>query len=560
MIRLKELSNAPKLGQLTDWYGEDQTDMTRWIDCCRVFQIDPSETGMDERVYVAGLKHPLFQYQAFAVYWQMITSRTCGGGFMADSPGLGKTLTFLSLLVVERQLCRLWREVNRSRETKDGRHLPLKGQLANDVCPTLEDRPGWIACPCAFSSPTSQMPAREGVRIAIVPASLISNWRAEWKKHIDPNSNVTMKLLIAHKGSVAACKEINEMADNHYNRTSLTYRTGEENVLVLTTAQGYDAWNHKFEEQHGYGIACADEAHEDYKIDKGRAGVLGRLPGRPFCWAYSGTLLDKTPRCLEGLLWAIEKNSMKIDEESERTGWAQKRELYHCSREIFDSRCKNFESYQKSGTTDPNLIFSLHMHLMNICSLLMIRRTPDSKWFGHPLIARNSNLHRDVFLMHNGKFDEEIKVLDHEIKADYEDRLQRVQAIWDEADKKDRPARRPTTLGLCNAIHTQYKLRILATCPWLIKLTTGKNALTLKTDELKKWRGIRERSSPYAKNLANIFENSPKLMWLRECILNLAHQGDAEGNEQKMVIISNFNCIAHIVKLVSWSFLRTLRL
>ena len=569
--------------------GGDDSDMKRWLDCCRFFQIDPSETGMKERVRIVGIKQPLFQYQAFSVYWQIINSRKFGGGFVADMPGLGKTLVFLSLLIVERQLCLLWGEVNDSRRTKDGKHLPIAGQVATDVCPSQKERPGWIACPCAFSNPTSQIPPQPGVRIVIVPASLLSNWRAEWSKNIDiARKDLDMSILLAHEGSVAGHGDMAQMADLPANITMLrankvqkapdSAKANQERFLVLTTAQSYDAWVERFKyggtRSHvmvlepsllknkyiwttGYkyniqfGIACVDESHEEYNIEKGGAGVLARLPGNPICWGYSGTPLDKSPRCLEGVLWALEQQAKKIDIESLASGWTQNNEMRNFRREVFDKICKEFESCNKLGSPSPSTLDSLKKQLLPFLTTFMIRRTPEHRWFGHPLVALNKHLHRDVFLLHNNKYDEKIKALIPEIEADAADRLQKIQTIWDNAPEAQRPIERPRALGVNNTIHTQYKLRILATCPALIMLTTGANAMTLKTDELKKWRGSNEKNSPYAKNLSEIFENSPKLMWLRECILDLEKHLGVDGLEQKMVIVTNFNCIALIVKLVT---------
>lgn len=105
-----------------------------------MFKINPSNTSIDNKVAIFGLKQPhtLNQYQAFAVWWQMKRSRICGGGFVADDPGLGKTFTFLAYIVVERQLICLWHEVDISRAKKDGEHLQLDEQHDNDICPSEE--------------------------------------------------------------------------------------------------------------------------------------------------------------------------------------------------------------------------------------------------------------------------------------------------------------------------------------------------------------------------------------------------------------------------------------
>lgn len=586
--RLREIQNYKGLSQLTE-PGGDESDMKRWLDCCRLFRIDPSETGMKERVRVMGIKQPLFQYQAFCVYWQMINSRRFGGGFVADMPGLGKTLTFLALIVVERQLCILWDEVNRSRHAKDGKHLALTGQLVDDVCPSQEERPGWISCPCVFSNPTSQMPSQPGVRIAFVPSSLMSNWRAEWKINIDSEQHdLDMRLLLAHDGSVGDRADSNQMADlaanisalraNKVNNLPDTAKPGQERFLVLTTAQSYDAWIERF--KYGgtrsrvmvpevnvlrtkivwtagfkyniqFGIACADESHEEYNIEKGRSGILARLPGHPMCWGYSGTPLETTLRSLEGVLWALEKQAKKTDIESLASGWSQSREMKEFRREVFDKLCRDFDSASKTSVTDPETLSSLETRLLPFLTTFMIRRTPEIHWFRHPLLALNLNLHRDVFLKHDKKYDQDIKTLAPEIAADAAGRLKKLQDTWDKTPSLRRSLERPSVLGFNNNIHSQYKLRILATCPALITLTTGENALTLKTDELKKWRGNNEKHSPYAKNLTEIFENSPKLMWLRECILRIDQHRGWDRAEQKMIIITNFNCIAFIIKLVS---------
>lgn len=117
-----------------------------------MFKINPNNTSIDNKVAVLGLKQPntLNQYQAFAVWWQMKRSRYCGGGFVADDPGLGKTVTFLAYIVVERQLTCLWHEVNISRAKKDGKHLLPDQQHDNDACPSEERLSLWI-CKHALS-------------------------------------------------------------------------------------------------------------------------------------------------------------------------------------------------------------------------------------------------------------------------------------------------------------------------------------------------------------------------------------------------------------------------
>ena len=83
----------PELTQMYDDGDDSDPDgNSPWKSYCELFQIDPTETDIDERVVITGLKTPIYQYQAFGVYWQMRKSRTIGGGFVADEMGLGKTI------------------------------------------------------------------------------------------------------------------------------------------------------------------------------------------------------------------------------------------------------------------------------------------------------------------------------------------------------------------------------------------------------------------------------------------------------------------------------------
>jgi hypothetical protein len=83
-LRLQAMQDLPELSQ----FGND---LSKWNECCATFGIDPRKTALDETVFVAGLRTKIYQYQAFGVYWQLMTSRNLGGGFVGDSMGLGKT-------------------------------------------------------------------------------------------------------------------------------------------------------------------------------------------------------------------------------------------------------------------------------------------------------------------------------------------------------------------------------------------------------------------------------------------------------------------------------------
>src|ERR1700712_5526955 len=92
-----------------------------------------------------------------------------------------------------------------------------------------------------------------------------------------------------------------------------------------------------------FGIAMIDESHEEYFKNKGRAGILTKLPRqnntvRPFLWGYSGTPFSQTPRGIEGVLWAIEKHSSACGDK-----WGDHPILNHYENNKLEKICKDFD-------------------------------------------------------------------------------------------------------------------------------------------------------------------------------------------------------------------------
>lgn len=220
---------------------------------------------VEQRMRIAGLKTPIYQYQVFGVYWQMITSRGIGGGFLADDMGLGKTLSYLAYIVVERQLAVLHRNVVKSRETKDGKHL-LAGQ--DGQCPTTP-ADGWIICPCSASSPTSKLALQPGLRMACVPAAVVKQWWNQWKVHVDTaDQTLGMKIAIDHPGvfkdnaltsvdllsSAAAAQTKNRMEPKKAPKGSKSDDEPKENndcILLLTTQEDFPKLVKEFSKVEG---------------------------------------------------------------------------------------------------------------------------------------------------------------------------------------------------------------------------------------------------------------------------------------------------------------------
>ncbi|KAG4442008.1 hypothetical protein IFR05_002476 [Cadophora sp. M221] len=604
--QFQKMQNLPELTQMHSYVDNPgRVFGGPWEACCELFQINPTKTSVDERVRIAGLKTPLYQYQAFGVYWQMKNFRTIGGGFVADEMGLGKTLSFLAYIVVERQLAFLWEQVEKSRnqsDPEDRTHLQPGKAGPNAVCPSQGSwGPGWIACPCA-SPITSALSAKPGVRLAIVPPSLVPTWVEEWDKHVDiTERSLQMSLVIAHDRSNTMTVDgkmdvrdgrhstiVRRVQANRINFRQSARNThghfypdqaqvAQERILVVTTRDHYNkTWAKKFEystqvmpeDKNGvedlykgktpgvvYGIAMIDECHEDWQKNKGSSGLVTGLPksGRPFVWGYSGTPLTTTPRSIEGILWAVESLWPKRDRtDKTMTGLEQeqKSDLWRYCWKTLNNICREFENEVKNGTGNQIIFQDFYLRFKPFLTMLMIRRTTDGAWFGQPLIKLKPHVHQDVTIAHNPEFDQKLDQFNWLVDSEIEDKLGALRYEW-KSGNPTTTEKMPVKFSFNSEARFRYRQRIFATFPYLSVLgaTHHPDHLDLTAQELKKFRGVDEKRNPYYKHLKLITEKSPKIMWLYNFIAELDKITDVDGEEQKIVILSDFNQVAFIIKL-----------
>ncbi|KUJ23454.1 uncharacterized protein LY89DRAFT_182803 [Mollisia scopiformis] len=522
----------------------------------------------------------------------MLNSRSLGGGFVADDMGLGKTLSFLAYIIVERQLSILWREVRKSRDLKDGKHL-VEGQTnAHATCPQA-GQPGWIVCPCAPSSPTTSMNPQPGLRMACVPPALVSSWWGQWKTHVDTTHPLLgMRIVVDHPAAFndkSTIEDLNTQSTKVVNQDRMKAdvfrkdrnggkgydhpRDHQAGWLLLTTKENYGKFAKRFEskgqvldpENPGewksgirvalvFGIAMIDESHEEFFKNKGRAQILANLPTRncsvtPFIWGYSGTPIAQTPRGLEGVLWAIEKHSWvdwATDPKFQRFEWKQ-----------LDAICKRFDAQIKSSTRDDAAVAQIIADFEPFMVNFIIRRTSSTDWFGHTLMKLKPHVHQDVWLKGNEKATNDTAAFEALFDSNRKVMLERLQANWDNFPEKRLSDIRPTLLWFNTMVRETWRSRLLATFPGLCKLAHSQNEadrLTLTEDEVIGFfrsPDQKERATPYGRHLKNIVETSPKCLWLYEFITQLNTQQDWDNQVEKLVILTAFPQAAFILKLVS---------
>ncbi|KAL2069359.1 hypothetical protein VTL71DRAFT_15697 [Oculimacula yallundae] len=580
VAKLQELMKLKELDQMAE-PGDVPGSTPRWNECCAMFRCDPNSTEIENRIRIAGLRTPIYQYQALGVYWQMITARQLGGGFLADDMGLGKTLSFLAYFVVERQLAVLQRIVAKSRLADDGKHL-LENQ--DGICPN-PPAVGWIACPCSSSSPTSKMVLQPGLRMACVPANVVRQWWKQWTLHVDTTeSTLGLRLVVDHpavfKDQTLTMVEMNLSAEAAQSKSRLEPRKAtrdrkendepkesNDSILLLTTQEGFPKLMKDFSQTPGwthdpkdanvwiknprqnrcsliFGIAMIDECHENYFKNSGRAKILTDLPRfnsnvRPFLFGYSGTPVSQTPRGIEGVLWAIEKHADVVDES--------------LSWKTLDEICKAFDEQLKGDFLNTLAVDQVLSQFKDYLTEFMIRRTADTLWFGHNLVELKPHIHTDITLNSEESVAEDVRYFEKQFDNEREFLLTTLQNTWDEtAPELRRSNIRPTKLAFNVRARTLWRSRILATFPHLLKLASPdlENPLDLTVAETQVFLAAKPADpNPYKRNLKAIVEASPKCLWLYDLIHKLKAERDIEGNEHKLVIITSFPQVVYILSL-----------
>lgn len=289
-----------------------------------------------------------------------------------------------------------------------------------------------------------------------------------------------------------------------------------------------------------FGIAMIDESHEDSTKNHGRGKVLAELPTtnsavKPFVWGYSGTPFSQNPRGIEGVLWAIEKHQGAL----------------LCKK--LDGICKAYSQQVKSENRDDAAVAKILGEYTLFLEKFMIRRTAETKWFGHPLMELKPHIHTDVELEPNERFSKNIASFETQFQYEKDKLLEDFQTRWEEYPELRRSDVKPTKLGFNVMARKMWRSRMLATVPYLLYRTTAeKDRLNLTDEELKDYRLPKaEEGSPYRKYLKSTVENSPKCLWLYDFIIRLNEQRDVAGNEHKLVIMTAFPQVALVLKLVS---------
>lgn len=451
------------------------------------------------------------------------------------------------------------------------------------------------------------MAPKPGIRIVFAPESLVNHWKEEFEKFVitnnydqnAPGGGLDMKLAVAAglvpissegniidaknsaiQGSLKSDRSLKPNSRKIWNEDKP--KPGHDRWLVVTTAQYYKTWVKSFEYRSGedvlggskrpgivFGIAMIDECHQESQKGKAKSSILADLPkvGTPYVWGYSGTPFSSTPRPLEGVLWAIERHrpanitGWNLDNLDSQLDKYESIKLYNFT--AFESLCHAFEQVHNDNQLDErdfiNAADNIFTELEKFLQFFMLRRTAEMSWFSGPLLALKPHFHSDIWLEYQNNYPAQTAELINVVEQEKKQKLEYLKARW----KADRPEYRtkhkePVQLSHNTTFRVAWRLRIISTFPYLVNLAmvNHKNHLNLTAKEVAELSALKERTSPYFTHLKQIVESSPKAMWLHDFIMREIigapgkEQRDYNGRERKLVIITNFNPVALILKFV----------
>ncbi len=485
-------------------------------------------------------------------------SSTIIGGFLSDKMGYGKSAEMLMHIVLNRLLDVAWTEVRISRLNNDGRHNP-RSAAPGSACPSADATTGrskWcFPCPCTGGITAFMKPPPGPVLIAS-PATLVSNWKSEWEKHIDSDNKVLgMRLLINQsmtRGEATTLQQTMPNAEEFQKRSHeallrpsrnkkgyLVGKANTQNIVVLLSKQSIG--NRLIPHDSGlsstiWSIIAIDEFHDS----KNATTVVMRWLFDQSCDTsirfISATPWDKSPKDIQPALQIIQRQwhtleKGKIIEDHDEVHNLSDEEKA-CRASHLDKASTMFQAIVKraeKGEFDP-AIWPLDksnqenvVNIMQTClSPCMIRRTETTIWGDKPAVPMPLHEHRDIYAeFEDTDEDKRIQRLLTDFSAQAErNALAIAQQNWDKRRQRgDKDiGLKPTSLTSSTWLSHMRVARLYACFPYLIEC--GLDDKDLRAEGVSKYYGVsddEEKASWVYKHLDDI-DKSPKLRAVRNLI------------------------------------------
>lgn len=562
LLRFEEFRNELVLTQIAS---------VNWTDFTSFFKREPDELKAQDATHILpGLHVGLKPHQLFAVYWMLVKGiEENGGGFIADEQGLGKTLTAIATMVVQRLISMAQQEVVIDRENgDDSRHLSLEqSQLPDAVCPS---DPFPFPCPCLKKNKTSSLHIKRGPVLIVAPAKLVPNWVGEFEKFIDATATfghsdrpIDMTLLVAHNDTKADhCPRLGSSWQSVLNANPdpddaslFTYSNYEVNrVLILTTLQSYKAnvedilhvnvtpprpargkgsRSHQipqYEDRVHWSNVVYDEAHEVKSMSSQSMQLMLGLKGNPYAWFMTGTPFEVSALDLQSFFSVVGRDVQNPKRPS-------KQQLVDLDRAFRENA---------RSSSDPRTLAALGKALEKFRVALgqfMIRRLVSTRWFNQAIVKLPPHYREDIPTTIPSGYETFFARLETRQDIDIRNRMSR-------GGKQTLDTKKLASNFVFRSSYA-HQLRMSATCPHLAQLCV-EHKLQLTMDEYRSHGWIQKpQQSPYYQNISDIVRSSAKFSKLKEIIVQKMQSRKA-GRMEKIVILSAFPvaviCVEHVSK------------
>ncbi|KAF7128803.1 hypothetical protein CNMCM5793_003712 [Aspergillus hiratsukae] len=458
----------------------------------RFFKYEDIE-AVPNMITIPGLRKPVYAYEAFAVW----------GGFLADEMGLGKTVTLITLCIVGRWIQIMVAEVERSRKTGDGKHLPE--DTKSSECPSASAFP--CCCICVPNSPTRELTSRwRGGNLIIVPKKLIRNWIKEWHNYVDlANERLAMQLILGHQ-------------------------TPNTNVPTMTIYIS----SLQYQEARIFAQALAQEEaaniYDQMQLNESAHDAIQRYNNHQYTLPpdIERFVVLTTPGSFDGRV--KEPMTVRAPVPKPRKGhetWEKSDTYRHCQSSELKKLGMNFMALQSKPEPDISPISSALAKILE--TIGFIRRTAESQWNGKPLMDLPPHVQTDI----SCPLTEDGKAL-----------IERIRNLAMEQAQGAQPS------SYIQFKRSLYRLRLTSNLPGLAALYENQDRpsdFVWTGDEITRngWHLEPERST-FALNLDRVLEHSSK--WAELCRLIRNREQGKDGKPKKMIIISAFP----IVVLILW--------
>ena len=487
-------------------------------------------------------------------------------------------------IVLNRLLDTAWTEVNQSRREQDGKHNPINAP-ASTPCPSAETTTGrskWcFPCPCTKGITATLRPP-SGPVLILAPATLVSNWKTEWVKHIDPNNKLlNMRLLVNQlmtrrealtlQQTTPNAEEFQKnqhssllkpMQSQHGNLYSTRHA---HNIVVLMSKQSLGT--RLIPSDSGlsntiWSLIAIDEFHD---CKNASTIVMRWLFNRQYATSIrfiSATPWDKSPKDIQPALQIIQREWHMIDkdrfiEDSDAIATLTDEEKASRAKHL-DKASSEFQAIVKKAekddfhpTTRPSdktIQNSIVTTMQSCLSPYMIRRTETTMWGERPAVPMPLHEHRDVYARFRDTEDDkhiQQRLTDFAAKAE-RDAITTAQSNWDKRQLRgDRDiGPRPTSLTSNTWLSHMRVTRLYACFPYLIEC--GLSNEDLKADGITKFYSVsnsNEKTSWVYKHLDAI-NKSPKLRVVRRLISRL-------GKDEPMAFFTTGPVGAFVLYMVS---------